>query len=90
MVQQSAKVVQIERRSPERQVLFHTINALKAAEADLAATRRAVSDDFNTKITRQHELGELHEVARGAYRITGGEDQQGRRERSRAVDSILQ
>jgi hypothetical protein len=63
MVQQSAKVVQIERRSPERQVLFHTINALKAAEADLAATRRAASDDFNTKTTRQHELGELREAA---------------------------
>jgi len=63
MAQQSAQVLQIDRRTPERQVLFHAINALRAAEADLAATRCAVSDDFNTKMTRQHALGELREAA---------------------------
>jgi hypothetical protein len=63
MAQQSAQVLQIERRTPERQVLFLAINALKAAEEDLSATRRAVSDDFNAKLTRQHELGELRETA---------------------------
>jgi hypothetical protein len=58
-----AKVLQIDRRTPERQVLFIAINALKASDADLDATRRAVSDDFDTKVTRQHELDELRETA---------------------------
>jgi hypothetical protein len=63
MAQQSAQVLQIDRRSPERQVLFLAINALRAAEADLDAARRAASDDFNTRMTRQHELDEPREAA---------------------------
>jgi hypothetical protein len=53
----------VEGRTPERQVLFLAINALRAAEEDLSATRRAVSDDFDAKVALQHELGELRETA---------------------------
>ena len=61
--QQSAAVLQIDRRGPERQTLFLAQNSLKAAEADLDASHRAVSDDWNAKMSAENELTTLRTVA---------------------------
>ncbi|MGB8898267.1 MAG: hypothetical protein WCC90_02970 [Methylocella sp.] len=62
--QQTAAVLPLpERRGPERQCLFLAINSLKAAQANLDASNRAVSDDFNSKMTAKNELDELRAAA---------------------------
>jgi hypothetical protein len=61
--QQSAAVLQLDSRTPERQVLFLAINSLKAADADLAATHRAASDDWDAKMIAEGELSTLRTVA---------------------------
>ena len=58
--QQSAAVLQIDGRSTERQTLFLTINSLKAAEADLDASNRAVSDDWSAKMDAGNDNPATH------------------------------
>ena len=72
MTQASATVLQIDtagapqRRSLERQTLFPRINELKAAEADLEGTRRAVSDASDAKWACDRKVGELRKAAEEA------------------------
>jgi hypothetical protein len=58
-----AAVLQIDRRSPERQTLSLRINDLAAAAASLASTNRALSDDFDARCNAENELTTLRTAA---------------------------